>query len=122
MDIVIQIVAGEGIPEGDLQILMSLLFAESSFFYAAFDKILQPAEHFPKVAGNAFIKGFQRFDILCREQGASFLMNIRLYFLLIQQRHTAHIPPECVEVSIGQVRFPQRMPAPLSVQRADPRQ
>ena len=103
MDIVIQIVAGEGIPEGDLQILMSLLFAESSFFYAAFDKILQPAEHFPKVAGNAFIKGFQRFDILCREQGASFLMNIRLYFLLIQQRHTAHIPPECVEVSIGQV-------------------
>ena len=81
---------------------MGLLFAESSFFYAAFDKILQPAKHFPKVAGNAFIKGFQRFDILCREQGAGFLMNIRLRFVLIQQRHTAYIPPECVEVGIGQ--------------------
>ncbi|CAN4033969.1 HTH cro/C1-type domain-containing protein, partial [Dysosmobacter welbionis] len=30
VDIVIQIVAGEGIPEGDLQILMGLFFGESS--------------------------------------------------------------------------------------------
>ena len=30
-------------------------------------------------------------------------MNIRLRFFLVQQRHTTHIPPECVEVSIGQV-------------------
>ncbi len=82
---------------------MSLFFAESSFFYAAFDKILQPAEHFLKVTGGSFIKGFQCFNILRREQGASFLMNIRLRFFLVQQRHTTHIPPECVEVSIGQV-------------------
>ena len=103
VDIVIQIVAGEGVPEGNLQILMSLLFAESSFFYAAFDKILQPVEHFPKVSGSSFVKGFQCLNILCREQGASFLMNIRLRFFLVQQRYTTHIPPECVEVSIGQV-------------------
>ena len=84
MDIVIQIVAGEGVPEGNLKILMSLLFAESSFFYTAFDKILQPVEHFPKVSGSSFVKGLQYFNILCREQGASFLMNIRLRFFLVQ--------------------------------------
>ena len=105
VDIVIQIVAGEGVPEGDLQILVCLFFGESSFFYAVFDKILQPVEHFSKVTGSPFVKGFQRFNVLCREQGASFLMNIRLRFPLIQQRHTAHIPPECMEVSIGQVSF-----------------
>ena len=103
VDIVIQIVAGEGIPEGNLQIPMSLLFAEPSFVYASFDKILQPVKHFPKVSGSSFIKGFQCFNILRREQGASFIMNIRLRFFLVQQRHTTHIPPECVEVSIGQV-------------------
>ena len=84
VDIVIQIVAGEGVPEGNLKILMSLFFAESSLFYAAFDKILQPAEHFLKVTGGSFIKGFQCFNILRREQGASFLMNIRLRFFLVQ--------------------------------------
>ena len=65
MDIVIQIVAGEGVPEGDLQILMGLLFTESSFFYAVFNKILQPVEHLSKVTGCSFIKGFQYFNILC---------------------------------------------------------
>jgi len=103
VDVIVQIKAGKGIPEGNLQILVSLFFAESSFFYATFDKILQPAEHFLKVTGGSFIKGFQCFNILRREQGASFLMNIRLRFFLVQQWHTTHIPPECVEVSIGQV-------------------
>ena len=64
--------------------LMGLFFGESSFFYAVFDKTLQPAEHFPKVAGSPFVKGFQRFDVLCREQGTGFLMNIRLRFFLVQ--------------------------------------
>ena len=32
-------------------------------------------------------------------------MDVRLWFLLIQQRHTAHIPPESVEVGIGQAAF-----------------
>ena len=84
VDVIVQIKAGKGIPEGNLQILVSLFFAESSFFYATFDKILQPAEHFLKVTGGSFIKGFQCFNILRREQGASFLMNIRLRFFLVQ--------------------------------------
>src|SRR5699024_12540687 len=56
--------------------------------------IFQPLEHSPEVAGSPFIKGFQCFNILCREQRAGFLMNIRFYFFLIQQRHTAHIRSE----------------------------
>ena len=64
MDVIVQIQAGKGVPEGDLQILMSLHFGESSFFYAAFDKILQPLKHSPEVAGNPIVKGFQRFDVL----------------------------------------------------------
>ena len=32
-------------------------------------------------------------------------MNIRLRFFLVQQRYTAHIPPESVEVSKGQTAF-----------------
>ena len=65
VDIVIQIVAGKGVPEGDLQILMGLFFGEFSFFYAVFDEILQPLKHSPEVAGCPFVKGFQRFDVLC---------------------------------------------------------
>ena len=38
VDVIVQIKAGKGIPEGNLQILVSLFFAESSFFYATFDK------------------------------------------------------------------------------------
>jgi len=37
-------------------------------------------------------------------------MNIKLRFVLIQQRHTAHIPPESMEVSIGQATsFKERL-------------
>lgn len=65
MDIIIQIKAGEGVPEGDLQVLVCLLFGESSFFNASFDEILQPLKHSPEVAGDSVIIRFQCFNILC---------------------------------------------------------
>ena len=50
----------------------------------------------------AFIEGFQRCNVLCREQGAGVLVDGGLRFFLVQQRYAAHISPEGVEVRRGQ--------------------
>ena len=65
VDIIVNVITGKSVPEGDLQILVRLFFGKSSFFHAIFDEIFQPLQHSPEVTGNSFIEGFQRFNIFC---------------------------------------------------------
>ena len=104
ISVLIQIIVSKGIPEGDLKILAGLLFAEPSFFYTVFNKIIKPTNHFPKVTSSSFIKGRQCLDVLCREQGAGFLMNLRFRFPL-PQADCSRIPAEHMEHPLGHTRI-----------------
>ena len=108
--ILIQIIASERIPQGDLEVLLGLPLSKFSLLYTLLDKVLQPAEHLSKVARHTIIKGFQCLNILHREKGSGFRVNFWFFFLL-PQTDSSYIPTEYVEATPGQIDFSEEVPS-----------
>ena len=98
--VLIQVVAGEGIPQSDLEVLLGLTPGEFSRLHAPLCKVLQPAVHLPKIAGHIPAEALQSADVLRREQGAGLRVHLRLWFPL-PQADRSHIPAEYMEQTLG---------------------